>query len=253
VSSDSTIRPRVGCSGWNYASWRGRFYPRDLAATRWLQYYAKRLDTVEVNNTFYRLPERSTFASWREQVPTDFLIAVKASRFLTHMKRLLDPDEPIQRLFSRATALDRHLGPVLYQLPATLRLDLPRLDRFLAELPRSKRGTPVRHVIEFRHPSWYVSETFALLTRRRIALCLHDKYGSEISEPFVGPFVYVRFHGTSGKYHGSYASRQLDRWARRLAEQAQQGRPVFAYFNNDPNAVAVSNALTLRGLIEKLV
>jgi uncharacterized protein YecE (DUF72 family) len=253
MQSGSTFRPRVGCSGWNYASWRGRFYPRGLGAAHWLEYYASQLDTVEVNNTFYRLPERSTFASWREQVPSGFLIAVKASRFLTHMKRLLDPDEPITRLFSRATALGRHLGPVLYQLPATLRIDLPRLDRFLRGLPRSRRGAPFRHVIEFRHPSWYVSEVFALLTRRRVALCLHDKHGAEIGEPFVGPFVYVRFHGTSGRYHGSYPPRQLDRWARRLAEQTQEGRPVFAYFNNDPNAVAVANALTLRRSIEKLV
>jgi uncharacterized protein YecE (DUF72 family) len=200
---------RVGCSGWNYASWRGRFYPRTLPPARWLEYYATRFDTVEINSTFYRLPDRSTFATWRTQVPSTFLFAVKASRFLTHMKRLLEPEEPITRLFSSVAGLRRQRGPVLYQLPATLKIDLPRLDRFLRTLPRSSSAT--LHVIEFRDPSWYVGRTFELLTRRRITLCLHDKLGSAIAQPCVGPFVYVRFHGTSGRYHGSYTRRQLDR------------------------------------------
>ena len=245
--------PRVGCSGWNYASWRGRFYPKGLPARQWLPDYSGQFDTVEVNNTFYRLPERSTFASWSEQVPPGFLVAVKASRYLTHMKRLLDPGEPLSRLLSRVTALGSHVGPILYQLPPTLAIDLPRLESFLRGLPRTAERRRLRHVIEFRHPSWYVSETYALLTRWRAALCLHDKYGSAIAEPFVGPFVYVRFHGTSGRYHGSYSRRALDRWARILAEPAREGRQVFAYFNNDPEAVATANALTLRDRLEKLV
>jgi uncharacterized protein YecE (DUF72 family) len=259
VSSDSTstvtrvLRPRVGCSGWNYASWRGRFYPTALSAADWLDYYSSRLDTVEVNNTFYRLPERSTFAAWKTQVPRGFLMAVKASRFLTHMKRLLDPEEPLQRLFSRAAALGRTLGPVLYQLPGNFSIDLARLDRFLERLPKSAAGTRIRHVMEFRHRSWYVTETFALLTQYGVTLCLHDKRDSGIAQPFVGPNVYVRFHGTSGTYDGSYSTRQLDRWAHRLAEQAQDKRQVFAYFNNDPDAVAVANAFTLRKQIARLV
>jgi uncharacterized protein YecE (DUF72 family) len=242
----------VGCSGWNYASWRGRFYPRDLASARWLEYYATRFDTVEVNNTFYRLPERSTFETWRRKAPAGFLFGVKASRFLTHMKRLLQPAEPLERLFSRVEGLGRMIGPVLYQLPASLTIDLQRLDSFLQALPR-RPGTTRLHVVEFRDPSWYIAETFAILRRRRVALCLHDKLGSELREPFVGPFVYVRFHGTSGRYHGSYSRRQLERWAHVLAEQTQEGRRVFAYFNNDPEAVATANALTLREMIEKII
>jgi uncharacterized protein YecE (DUF72 family) len=223
------VRARVGCSGWNYKSWRERFYPRGLPPARWLAYYADHFDTVEVNNTFYRLPERSTFAMWRDRVPASFLMTVKASRFLTHMKRLREPEEPLRRLFSRASALERHLGPVLYQLPASFHRDLTRLDAFLDALPRIWSSRRVRHVMEFRHPSWYVSETMA------------------------SPFVYVRFHGTSGRYHGSYSNRVLDVWARRLAEQVQNRRAVFAYFNNDPDAVAVDNALYLRGAIAKLI
>lgn len=253
ASTSTVVRLlRVGCSGWNYKSWRGRFYPRDLPAARWLEFYATRFDTVEINNSFYRLPDRSTFANWRTHVPPAFLFAVKASRFLTHMKRLLDPNDPLQRLFSSVSGLGRRLGPVLYQLPPTLTLDLPRLDCFLRALPRSSSGTRL-HVVEFRHPSWYIADTFELLRRRRVALCLHDKLGSPIREPLVGPFVYVRFHGTSGRYHGSYSRRQLDRWAHVLAEQIHRGRRVFAYFNNDPEAVATANALTLREKIDRIL
>jgi uncharacterized protein YecE (DUF72 family) len=243
--------PRVGCSGWNYKSWRGRFYPQDLPSSRWLAYYVEHFDTVEVNNTFYRLPERSVFSGWRTQVPTRFLMAVKASRFLTHMKRLRDPEEPLERLLSRATGLGTRLGPLLYQLPGHFTRDLDRLDAFLRALPRAWGARRLSHVMEFRDPSWYVSETFQLLSRHRVALCLHDKDGSTIDKPFIGPFVYVRFHGTSGNYHGSYSKRQLESWAGRLVEQARDSRRVFAYFNNDPEAVAVSNALTLRSSIER--
>lgn len=249
-SSSSTVvpAPRVGCSGWNYKSWRGRFYPRDLPAAKWLQFYATRFNTVEINNSFYRLPERTTFENWRAQVPASFLFAVKASRFLTHMKRLLEPEEPLARMFERVSGLGRRAGPVLYQLPPSLALDLPRLDRFLRALPRARL-----HVVEFRHPSWYVPQTFELLMRRRVALCLHDKAGSAISEPAVGPFVYVRFHGASGRYHGSYSRSHLERWAHTLAEHVRGGRRVFAYFNNDVDAAATANAATLREMLGRLV
>jgi uncharacterized protein YecE (DUF72 family) len=257
-----TRRPqlRIGCSGWNYASWKGRFYPGDLPAARWLRFYADVFDTVEVNGTFYRLPEGSTFEAWRTQTPERFLMAVKASRFLTHMKRLRDPDEPIARLFSRASHLGARLGPTLYQLPASFHRDLPRLDAFLSRLPRRLADVPdssfslrtrLHHVMELRHPSWFVQETWELLDRHSVGLCLHDKAGSTIVEPVVGPLFYVRFHGTSGHYHGSYPTRALDAWAARLVEQHQEGRDVFAYFNNDPDAVATENARELRRLVAR--
>lgn len=248
-----TVRPRVGCSGWNYAGWRGRFYPQDLAPSAWLRAYAQTFDTVEVNNTFYRLPERSTFAAWRTQLPPRFVMAVKASRYLTHLKRLRHPKPPLARLLSRASALGPRLGPLLYQLPPNMRLDLDRLDVFLRALPHRHHGRRLRHVIEFRHPSWYVMEMFQLLDAHGVVLCLHDKYGSAIAGTMVGPFVYVRFHGTSGKYHGGYSRRQLDVWASRLAEQSRAGRAVYAYFNNDPDAVATENANTLRAAIAKVL
>jgi uncharacterized protein YecE (DUF72 family) len=224
-----------------------------LPVARWLEYYAERFDTVEVNNTFYRLPERSTFVQWSAQVPKGFLAAVKASRFLTHMKRLRDPEEPLDRLFSRAAGLGSHLGPVLYQLPARFTIDIPRLDAFLSALPRTAGSRRVLHVMEFRDPSWYVPEAMQVLKRHRVALCLHDKAGARLDAPFDDPFVYVRFHGTSGHYHGSYPVEALREWARRLAEQVQGGRRVFAYFNNDPGAAAVENAMTLREALARLI
>ncbi len=242
---------RVGCSGWNYKSWRGRFYPAEVPASCWLEYYAARFDTVEINNTFYRLPERDTFEAWRRRVPPSFLAAIKASRFLTHMRRLRDPDEPLARMFSRASALGPVLGPVLYQLPASLTVDRERLGAFLAALPPACDGRPLRHVLEFRDPSWYRDDIFELLDAHQVALCVHDKQGSALEGPFVGPFVYVRFHGPTGTYSGSYSQSRLKRWAERLADQVRKGRGVFAYFNNDPDAAAVGNAATLRAEISR--
>ena len=244
---------RIGCSGWNYKAWSGSFYPRSLPPARWLEFYAERFDTVEINNTFYRLPVRSTFAGWRARLPANFLAAIKASPLLTHMKRLRDPVEPIGRLFSRADALQSRLGPVLYQLPGNFTRDVSRLETFLKALPKRLRGKPLHHVMEFRHPSWYVRDTYDLLEEHSISLCLHDKLGSKIVEPCVGPLMYVRFHGTSGHYHGSYSRHELTVWAHRLAEYAQEGRLVFAYFTNDPGAAALRNALTLRNAVQRLI
>ena len=176
-------------------------------------------------------------------------MAIKASRFLTHLKRLRDPEEPLDRFFTRASALASAFGPVLYQLPANFHRDVPRLETFLRALPRHPAPGArrrVRHVMEFRHRSWYEPAVFDLLTRFDVALCLHDKTDSAIDSPCVGPFVYVRFHGTDGHYHGSYSDRSLDRWAARLAEQWQDDREVYAYFNNDPDGVAPGDARRLR-------
>jgi uncharacterized protein YecE (DUF72 family) len=234
-------RARVGCSGWQYAHWRGNFYDAALPQSRWLEYYASVFDTVEINNSFYRLPEASTFARWAARVPARFVFAVKASRYLTHMKKLKDPEEPLDRLFSRMRALGRHLGPVLYQLPPGWKVDLERLEQFLQALPRD-----ASHVLEFRDPSWYADAVFALMERHRVALCLHDMRGSATGRLRVGPLVYVRFHGPSGRYHGSYSDEQLQSWAEWMRQQLADGTNVYAYFNNDVGGHAPRNALTLR-------
>jgi uncharacterized protein YecE (DUF72 family) len=234
---------RIGCSGWQYTHWRGDFYPAELPQARWLAYYAERFDTVEINNTFYRLPEAATFAAWRRRAPRGFVYAVKASRYLTHMKKLKDPVDPLQLFFSRAKRLQHAFGPVLYQLPPRWPVNLERLETFLAALPRARR-----HAIEFREPSWYCDEVYALLERRRVALCLHDMAGSASDRIAIGPFVYVRFHGTQ-KYSGRYTDAALEAWAGWLAARASEGRPIYAYFNNDTGGHAPRDAVRLRAAV----
>jgi uncharacterized protein YecE (DUF72 family) len=237
-------RARVGCSGWQYRHWRGDFYPADLPQARWLEYYAARFDTVEINNSFYRLPERSTFAAWARRAPMRFEFAVKASRFLTHMKKLKDPEEPLDRLFTRMRGLGSHLGPVLYQLPPRFNVDVDRLRAFVGLLPRD-----ARHVIEFREPAWYSRDVCDLLDRSGVALCLHDMPGSATGQVRVGPFVYVRFHGSGARYGGGYPEERLLRWAEWLDEQRRTGADVYCYFNNDIGGHAPRDAVVLRGLL----
>lgn len=237
---------RVGCSGWEYKPWRGGFYPADLPRSRWFDYYADRFDTVEINNTFYRLPETRAFAAWARRAPKGFCYAIKASRFLTHMKKLKDPEEPLARLFTRMRPLERVQGPVLYQLPPGWKLDLERLERFLRVLPKG-----VQHVMEFRDPSWYAGDALRLLRRARVALCLHDMRGSATGRQVTGPCIYVRFHGATGNYGGGYSTGSLRGWAEWLRAERRAGTDVYAYFNNDVGGHAPRNALTLRGMLEE--
>jgi uncharacterized protein YecE (DUF72 family) len=231
---------RIGCSGWQYRHWRGDFYPAELPQNGWLDHYARHFDTVEINNTFYRLPEAATFAAWGRRAPRGFVYAVKASRFLTHMKKLKDPEEPIHRFFTRAKRLEHALGPVLYQLPPHWPVNVERLETFLKALPRTRR-----HAIEFREPSWYADDVFALLEKHNVTLCLHDMKGSASGRLAIGPFVYVRFHGTQ-KYTGRYDDATLDAWADWLAARVRDRRPVYAYFNNDSGGHAPRDATRLR-------
>jgi uncharacterized protein YecE (DUF72 family) len=237
--------PRIGCSGWQYKHWKGVFYPAGGQTASWFEQYSQVFDTVEINNSFYRLPEPETFARWRDRAPADFIYAVKASRFLTHMKKLKDPEEPLDRLFSRLQELGPTLGPVLYQLPTGWKLDRNRLEHFLQVLPGG-----ASHVIEFRDPSWYRDDVFSLLERHRVSLCLHDMHGSATGRVRVGRIVYVRLHGASGKYHGGYGPERLRRWADWLVAQLAE-TPVFAYFNNDVGGHAPHDAIALRELAER--
>ena len=236
-----TQRIRLGCSGWQYKHWRGDFYPPELPQKQWFAHYARHFDTVEINNSFYRLPAPETFVRWREQAPRPFVYAVKASRFLTHMKKLKDPEEPLCRFFENAQQLGPHLGPVLYQLPPGWKLDLDRFAHFLRALPKG-----CRHTVEFRETSWYDERVYALLRRHDVALCLHDMHGSATGRLSVGPFIYVRFHHGTSKYGGRYPDERLDEWADWLAGRAADGLDVFAYFNNDSGGHAPRDAVRLR-------
>jgi uncharacterized protein YecE (DUF72 family) len=239
-------RVRVGTSGWEYQHWRGRFYPRDLSRDRWLEHYVEHFDTVELNNSFYRLPEADTFAAWRSRLPDGFTMAVKASRYLTHLKRLRDPEDPLERFWSRARRLADHLGPVLYQLPPRWNRNLERLGTFLDALPKRRP-----QAVEFRDPSWYHAETMSLLAGAGVGICMHDMSGSAYAGPPVGPIAYLRFHGSAARYQGSYSSQRLTAVADRLAGWARDGLACWVYFNNDPEAHAVRDAMRLRDYLAR--
>lgn len=237
---------RIGCSGWNYRHWRGLFYPEKMAAKDWFRFYAEQFDTVEINNSFYRLPKAETFDKWRDQAPPDFTYAVKANRFLTQAKKLKDCAEPVARMMAPVRHLDGTLGPILYQLPPRFGINLQRLEEFLSLLPRD-----LTHVFEFREPSWYVPETLALLERFGASFCSHDMPGSASQRWATGPIAYVRFHGAGGKYWGRYAEGALLGWTDWMCEQAHSGRTVWAYFNNDAEAHAIHDALTLKAMVRQ--
>lgn len=227
----------VGTSGWQYDDWRPAFYPDDLAKARWLEHYAARFSTVEVNNAFYRLPSASVFAAWAERTPEDFVVAVKASRFLTHIKRLREPAEPVARLVERCRSLADKLGPVLLQLPPNLAADLPALRETLAAFPRQ-----LRVAVEFRNPSWFSEQTAELLAEFDAALCQADAPDRRTPNWRTASFGYVRFHAGTGRPRPCYAPRALEQWAAALSAQYPSG-DVYAYFNNDQGACAPRDAV----------
>jgi uncharacterized protein YecE (DUF72 family) len=241
-----SARVRVGTSGWQYPHWRGDLYPRGLSTDRWLEHYAAEFDTVELNNSFYRLPDADQFDAWAQRVPQTFRFAVKASRYLTHVRRLREPSEPLRRLWDRARRLGDRFGPVLYQLPTRWRVDVERLEEFLDEVPRGHD-----QAIEFRDRSWYAEPVLAALRAHAVALCLHDMPGSASPREAVGPLVYVRFHGSGARYGGRYSSQLLAAWADRMAAWSGDGLPVWGYFNNDVGGHAVRDAQRLRALLER--
>ncbi|WP_332811191.1 DUF72 domain-containing protein [Sphingomonas sp.] len=240
----ATGRIHIGCSGWNYRHWRGAFYPDKLAARRWFEFYAATFDTVEINNSFYRLPTAETFAKWRDQAPPGFCYAVKANRFLTQAKKLKDCAEPLERMLGPVRQLGPTLGPILYQLPPRFRINLERLAEFLALLPRD-----LTHVFEFRETSWLKDEMLALLEAHGASFCAHDMPGSTSPRWAIGPVAYVRFHGGEGKYWGRYSDERLLSWTDWIVAQSRSGRAVWAYFNNDIHAHAIQDALTLRAMV----
>lgn len=250
---------RVGCSGWVYKHWAADFYPDGLKPPQWFDHYRQAFDTVEINNSFYRLPEWRTFDAWgrRARLSGDgapFVYAVKASRFLTHMKRLIDPKEPILRLLKRARHLGPSLGPILYQLPPGWIPDPARFETFLSalphtiELPRGGGTAALRHVVEFRDPRAYDGALPRLLESYGVAMCLHDMRGSESPDAIVGAFVYVRFHGPT-RYGGRYSEAHLANRAALLRAAHARGCDVYAYFNNDIGGHAPRDALRLRGYL----
>jgi uncharacterized protein YecE (DUF72 family) len=236
---------RIGTSGWHYKHWIERYYPAKLPASKMLAHYQQDFDTVEINNSFYRLPQEETFKNWRKRVPNGFIFAVKASRFLTHIKRLKDPEEPLELFFSRATYLKDRLGPVLFQLPPQMKADLERLETFLHALKTHSVGKKVRSVLEVRDATWLTVPVFALLKKYRVALCFADWRDLPITEPVTSDFVYVRRHyGPAGG--GNYGKRELDRNVAQIRNWIADGFDVYVYFNNDLGGHAIRNAKYVR-------
>jgi uncharacterized protein YecE (DUF72 family) len=246
AARDGPSRIDVGCSGWNYAHWRnGIFYPPRCAARNWLRYYAKFFDTVEVNTTFYRLPRTDAVARWVDESPAEFTFTVKVSRYVTHIKRLLDVPQHLPLLYERIDTLlhSPKMGPLLWQLPPTFKIDLERLAGALEHLHDGQR-----HAFEFRHPSWFVDETYALLREHGVALVIGDRpqVNDFQTHELTTDFTLVRFHGGTLGANGNYAHDELDEWAERLRRWSRDVA-VFAYFNNDWEGYAIENALYLRG------
>ena len=239
-----SARVFIGTSGWHYDHWRGPFYPSKLPKTRWLEFYAGHFDTVEVNSSFYRLPSEAAVGGWRRGTPPGFTFSMKASRYITHLKRLKDSAEAVRRFTERVKILEGKLGPLLYQLPPNMKRDDRRLESFLAGLPPG-----YRHAVEFRHSSWYNEAVFAILRRYGIGLCLLDM--PELRSPLVvtAGFAYIRFHGKDELYTGSYPDGELAGWADKLVSLAAGLEAVYIYFNNDYQAHAVDNARTLAGYL----
>jgi uncharacterized protein YecE (DUF72 family) len=237
---------RIGCSGWNYADWRGRVYPAGTPPSRWLAHYATLFDTVEVNSTFYRLAKPEAVARWVRDTPPDFLLTVKASRYLTHMKRLTDMDRGVRRLYAGIAPLveSPKLGPVLWQLPERFHRDDDRLAFALERLPAG------RHCFEFRHPSWFTSEVYGLLHTFGVALVIGDDARRPLPEaPLTADWTLIRFHFGARGRRGNYSESELREWAVRIGDLRSQVS-VLAYFNNDWEAFAVRNGLRLKQLLE---
>ena len=227
----------IGTSGWHYQHWKGGFYPVGTPPTRWLDHYARRFATVEVNNAFYRLPERSTFESWDPQLPDGFLVAVKVSRYLTHVRRLRDPHEPVARLMDRAVGLGEKLGPLLVQLPPNMRLDIDALEGVLRSFPGSARVA-----VEFRHQSWHASPVRAVMEKHNSAWCLTDRNGRTSPPWRTADWGYIRFHHGRGNPPSCYGQKALDDWASCVSGLWPSSADVFAYFNNDEHGCAPRDA-----------
>lgn len=236
---------RIGTSGFHYKHWKGPFYPEKMPESKMLQFYCERFDTVELNNSFYRLPTPEAFDCWRDATPPNFVFAVKASRFLTHNKKLKDPENALENLLPRAARLEKKLGPVLFQLPPKWRVNVERLEGLLAILPRD-----VRYAFEFRELSWITPQVNDVLIRFRSAFCIYELAGYHSPLDVTSDFAYVRLHGpAAGKYQGSYSDAKLGEWAARIENWAKELKAIYIYFDNDQAGYAANNALTLRNMV----
>lgn len=234
----------IGTSGWVYKHWMDIFYPSHLPGEQQLAFYTQHFPTVEINYSFYRLPERSVFETWHTQTPPGFIFAVKGSRFLTHMKKLKDPQEPLSRLMERASGLQEKLGPILFQFPGTWSINIERLQFFLDLLQTYPKH---RYTFEFRHKSWLVPQVYELLERAGAALCLPVSPTVPLDMRLTAPWTYIRMH--TGQWGIGYSDEELSVWASRIKAFLKQEIDVYVYFNNDPQGHAIRDAQRLHALL----
>ncbi|HHJ40215.1 MAG: hypothetical protein AXA67_07065 [Methylothermaceae bacteria B42] len=234
----------IGTSGWHYEHWRGRYYPLTLPTGEWLTFYARDFHCVEVNNSFYRLPSPKTVAQWTQQVPDGFIFAVKASRLMTHMKKLKNCQAPLQQFLRVVSGFGDKLGPILFQLPPRWHLNLERLRDFLHILPKEYQYT-----FEFRDPSWHCQPVYELLEAFDMGFCQFDLAGWQSPEVITSALVYIRLHGPGAAYSGCCDAAKLRQWSEKIKQWAEEGRSVFVFFDNDQNAYAVKNARQLQAMI----
>lgn len=237
---------RIGTSGWHYKHWAGPFYPPKLPASRMLSFYLERFNTVEINNSFYRLPSEKAFAAWRDGTPPNFRFAVKGSRFITHNKKLKDPAPALDRLLPCVEVLGDKLGPILFQLPPQWQLNLERLEAFLQVLPRHHR-----YAFEFRNQTWNIKPVYELLRRFNAAYCIFHLAGFESPHEITADFAYVRCHGPGGKYQGSYSDADLKEWAARIQAWRRRLKAIYVYFDNDEAGYAARDALRLQDYVNE--
>lgn len=236
----------IGTSGWHYAHWRGPFYPEKFPASKMLDFYTAHFDTVELNNTFYRLPLVSGLETWRESTPKKFLFAAKGSRFLTHMKKLKDAGPGIDKFFERVDRLGKKLGPIVFQLPPFWEVNEERLEAFLSVLPRRRR-----YAFELRNPTWHTAAIYRILRRHNAAFCIFEIAGFRAPCEITADFTYVRLHGPGATYQGSYSAATLRGWAARIGRWQKELKAVYVYFDNDQAGYAAENALSLKRMLEK--
>jgi uncharacterized protein YecE (DUF72 family) len=237
---------RIGTSGWHYKHWVGNFYPEKHPASKMLAQYYAQFDTVELNNTFYMLPKIETMQCWRDATPKNFEFAVKASRFLTHNKKLKEPENALNNFLPRAEALGEKLGPILFQLPPKWRINVDRLREFLEALPNYHRYT-----FEFREPSWLEPQVYDLLREHNAAFCIYELAGFHSPIEVTADWSYVRLHGPGEKYQGSYSDEVLGTWAKRIVEWSTKLKGIYVYFDNDQAGYAAENALRLKQLVRE--
>lgn len=240
---------RIGCSGFLYDHWRGNFYPEELSRNQWFEYYTKHFNTVELNVTFYRLPERESFLRWYATTPDNFLFSVKGSRFITHVKKLKDCSEPLEAFFSRASLLKEKLGVVLWQLPPNFACDIDRFKNFLEIL----KPFGVKSTFEFRNKTWINKKISSLFEKENIAYCMADSPEFLEDLPITADFVYIRRHGKDGRYASCYTTEELKKDAKFIKTQLKNKKDVFVYFNNDVAGYAPKNAKELISLVNKKV